>query len=345
MRGILLFPFTLLYGIIIALRNRLFDLGIFRAEFLPTKVISIGNMTAGGTGKTPHVILLAKELQKRGLAVAVLSRGYKRQSRNTVQVPMGQRVHNDWKLFGDEPVLMTRKLTDVPVVVDGNRVRGGKFILKNFNPDLILLDDGFQHRALHRDYDIVLINSNVPSSAWHLLPSGHLREPWNQIRRASMIIISKSNLQTLSRDLMAKLDITGKPVCRSEIHCLENLYGAGNRSMEISSIKGKTAILISAIGDPAGFEKIVAYLGISIAGHSAFRDHYDYTAKDLNRVIDWFIDSDSKMILTTEKDFIKIEPFIDNDLPLFAVPIEVKFSDQNLNTILDEIISIPQTRS
>jgi tetraacyldisaccharide 4'-kinase len=302
-------------------------------------------MTVGGTGKTPHVILLAKELQKRGLAVAVLSRGYKRQSQNTVQVPMRQRVHNDWKLFGDEPVLMTRKLTDVPVVVDGNRVRGGKFILKNFNPDLILLDDGFQHRELHRDYDIVLINSNVPSSARHLLPAGRLRESWNQIRRADMIIISKSNLQTPSSDLMTKLELADKPICRSEIHCSEKLYGTGNRSLEISSVKGKTALLISAVGDPAGFEKTVVHLGISIIGHAAFRDHYDYTAKDLNRVINRFKESGSKMILTTEKDFIKIESFIDNGLPLFAVPIEVKFSDQDLNTILDKIISIPQTRS
>jgi tetraacyldisaccharide 4'-kinase len=115
--------------------------------------------------------------------------------------------------------------------------------------------------------------------------------------------------------------------------------------LEISSVKGKTALLISAVGDPAGFEKTVVHLGISIIGHAAFRDHYDYTAKDLNRVINRFKESGSKMILTTEKDFIKIESFIDNGLPLFAVPIEVKFSDQDLNTILDEIISIPQTRS
>ncbi len=340
MRNILLLPFTLVYRIIITLRNQLFDLGFPQAESLPTKVVSIGNLTVGGTGKTPHVILLAKEFQKRGLSVAVLSRGYKRQTRNTVPVPMGQHTQHNWKLFGDEPFLMTRKLTDIPVVVDGNRVRGGKFLIENFNPDLILLDDGFQHRALHRDYDIVLINSNVPNSAWQLLPSGHLREPWHQIRRADMIIISKSNLQTPSRELIAKLEQAGKPFCRSEIHCSENFYGVGNRSMELSNVKGKSAILISAVGDSDGFEKTVASLGIKITAHAAFRDHYDYTEKDLKRVRTQFRASGSDMILTTEKDFLKIARFIDHELPLFAVPIVVKFSDRDLNTILNDVVSI-----
>ncbi len=342
MRSILLLPLTLLYWIIIALRNRLFDLGFLHTESLPVKVVSIGNLTVGGTGKTPHVILLAKEIQKRGLSVVVLSRGYKRQSRNTVQVPMEQQAHNNWTLFGDEPFLITRKLIGIPVVVDGNRVRGGKFIIEKFNPDLILLDDSFQHRALHRDYDIVLLNSNAASSAtWHLLPSGHLREPWLQIQRADMIILSKSNLQTPSRELMAKLEQAGKPFCKSEIHCSENLYGVGSRSMKISDVKGKSAILISAIGDPDGFEKTIASLGITITGHAAFRDHYNYTVKDLKRAHDWLIDTSSNMILTTEKDFIKIERFIDHKLPLFAVPIAIKFSDRDLNAILNDIVSIP----
>jgi tetraacyldisaccharide 4'-kinase len=111
--------------------------------------------------------------------------------------------------------------------------------------------------------------------------------------------------------------------------------------MKISDVKGKSAILISAIGDPDGFEKTIANLGITITGHTAFRDHYNYTAKDLKRVHDWLIDTSSNMILTTEKDFIKIERFINHRLPLFAVPIAIKFSDRDLNAILDDIVSIP----
>jgi len=170
-----LFPLAMLYWGIVFWRNVFYTFGFFISRKLPTKVISIGNITAGGTGKTPAVIYLAKLFLKNGIKVGVLSRGYGRKTAGTQLVTGGETPVDDWRNFGDEPTLIAQKLPEVPVVVDSNRYRGGMFLIKSFGPDIIIIDDGFQHRAIERDIDIVLINSQDTRAEHKLLPYGFLR--------------------------------------------------------------------------------------------------------------------------------------------------------------------------
>ena len=187
-------PFALVYGFIILCRNSFYNLGFFKSHKLPCTVISVGNLAVGGTGKTPTVIFLAKYLQKKNKKVTILSRGFGRSTRGTILVTDGNDTKFSWQEVGDEPYLMAKLLNGVPIIVDENRVRGGMFAIKNFNADIILLDDGFQHRSIIRDLDFVLINSRDKQSDHKLIPSGILREPWLNIDRSSAIILTKSNI-------------------------------------------------------------------------------------------------------------------------------------------------------
>ena len=187
-----LWPLGFFYWLLIFWRNFFYNLGFFVSRKLPCKVVSIGNLSVGGTGKTPFVLFLANTLKATGLKVAVLSRGYKRKSAGTLVVSDGNAVQSDLENSGDEPFMLANKLKGIPVVVDENRYRGGQLICNEYNPDVILMDDAFQHRRVFRDVDIVLINSNHRRPK--LLPYGLLREPLRNIKRADAVIFTKSIL-------------------------------------------------------------------------------------------------------------------------------------------------------
>ena len=184
----LLFPLALFYWGAVLWRNLFYTIGFFVTRRLPVPVISVGNLTVGGTGKTPAVIYLAQKLQENGFKPAVLSRGYGRNTTGTVVVSDGSKSLGGYEEGGDEPYLMANRLSGIPVVVDELRYRGGCFIVENFHPDVILLDDAFQHRALARDLDIVLLNSQDSPEAYKMLPYGKLREPPFHLRRADVLI-------------------------------------------------------------------------------------------------------------------------------------------------------------
>ncbi|MBT7514428.1 MAG: tetraacyldisaccharide 4'-kinase, partial [Candidatus Marinimicrobia bacterium] len=179
----MLFPLAMFYWGLVYWRSLFYKYGFFVSRRLPCSVISIGNITVGGTGKTPTVIFLAEYLKGKGKRVAVLSRGYGRATKGTLMVSDGNGPNVSWEKSGDEPFLMAKKLNQIPVVVDEDRFRGGMFIMQKFNPDIILLDDAFQHRAIERDLDLILVNSGDKSFDHKLLPYGLLREPWMNINR------------------------------------------------------------------------------------------------------------------------------------------------------------------
>ena len=188
-------PLTIVYLGLILWRDFFYRIDVLPKRKLSCVVISIGNITSGGTGKTPMVISLAKFFKMAGKSVAVLSRGYGRQSSGSLLVTDGYSKPPDWRLCGDEPALMAMALKGVPIIVDKNRFRGGSFLIKHFNPDIILLDDGFQHFSISRNIDIVLINSSDLQHDHRLLPLGHLREPWSCTKRADIIFLTKTNLK------------------------------------------------------------------------------------------------------------------------------------------------------
>ena len=190
----LLYILSFSYGAVTTLRNYLYDTNILSASKLPCKVISIGNITTGGSGKTPTVEFLALYLQSIGKNVGIVSRGYGRSSRHVKLVTDGFDKPNSWEQYGDEAFLLSQNLNSIPIVVGESKYKAGLKITSMFDLDVVIIDDGFQHRSLHRDLDIVLINSKDNKSTHKLLPIGNLREKISGLKRADMIIYTKTNV-------------------------------------------------------------------------------------------------------------------------------------------------------
>lgn len=333
----LLFPLALFYWGVIFWRNLFYKIGFFVSKKLPCTVISIGNLTVGGTGKTPAVIYLASLLKENGEKVAVLSRGYGRKSTGTVLVADGDSSPTNWNEAGDEPALMAQKLPGVPIVADEDRYRGGTYLLNRFNPDYIILDDAFQHRSLDRDLDIVLINAGDRPQDHKLLPYGILREPVNQLNRADVLLLTKSNIHKQNPILKNKLGKLNVPFFKSEIQINEELLGIQSGNISVGEIKGKDIIAVSAVGDPTGFIKTLDGTRTSIVDHLKYPDHHTYTDTDIQDMQKALTKTSAELILTTEKDFIKLKELNISNLPVYALPVRFQPEDQGEDFILQTL--------
>ncbi len=320
---ILLYPFYLLYFMLMRTRNLLYDKKLLEATKLDCKVISIGNISMGGTGKTPAVIALAKELKQK-YKVAVLSRGYGRKSRGLQLVSDGNQITKDWKTVGDEPFLIMKHLPDIPIVVDENRVRGGQYLVNKFNPDIIILDDAFQHRKIRRDLDIVII-AYSKNSSWRFL-----REPLGSLKRADFILLTSmtanQNYNT-REERLSKFKTPLIPLAKTADKILVNF---NQHKIETEAIRGKAVIIFSGIGNPDSFTKTVEGLGCKILKILTFKDHHFHTDSDTDKIKSHFDRLKPDYVLTTEKDLVKLPP---TKLPLLAVTISVKIPPQILNHI------------
>ena len=269
-------------------RRILYKLGIFRSEKVLLKIISVGNLTLGGTGKTPFVIylvgLLAEEL---GKSSSVLIRGY------------------GW----DEQTMLKRKLSDTPIMVGENRVRSAHKAIKLYGSDTAILDDGFQHWELQRNIDIVLIDSRCPFGNGHLFPRGILREPKDALKRASVVVFTKankksSNLESIKEDLKG---INGDLVFLEAVHKPAHIYDLkARKGHDLSFLSGKRVVLLSSIGDPDYFKETVKDLGAEIAEDIIFSDHHNYTEHDAAYIVKRCNERKFDFILTTEKDEVKL---------------------------------------
>ena len=235
----LLFPLALFYWGAVLWRNLFYTIGFFVTRHLPVPVISVGNLTVGGTGKTPAVIYLAQKLQENGFKPAVLSRGYGRRTTGTVVVSDGEKCLAGWEKGGDEPYLMAKRLSGIPVVVDELRYRGGCFIVEKFHPDVILLDDAFQHRALARDLDIVLLNSQDSPEAYKMLPYGKLREPPFHLRRADVLIWTKRNLSRPPVSVRSRVAQQSVPTLSSRLLVEQELRSSDGMVMSLAGLEGE----------------------------------------------------------------------------------------------------------
>tara|TARA_B100001250_G_C19807142_1_gene793908 strand:- start:190 stop:1221 length:1032 start_codon:yes stop_codon:yes gene_type:complete len=313
----LLFPLAMFYWGIVYLRNLFYKYGFFITHRLQCHVISVGNITVGGTGKTPIVLFLARFLQNNGKKVGVLSRGYGRSTKGTLLVSDGSGPKISCEKSGDEPYLISKKLDQVPIVVDENRFRGGSFLMQKFKPDIILLDDGFQHRGLERDLDFVLVNSGDIASDHKLLPYGYLREPWINISRSNAVILTKINLKKPRPFLKRKIKESKLPI-------LQSVFEPSISSLSPKSpknIKKKKVFIVSAIGDAIGFRKTVKKMGCTIMGEKIFPDHYNYSQANWKNIEK--LSTGADYIITTEKDWVKIELF-SFFKPIIVVEINVK---------------------
>jgi tetraacyldisaccharide 4'-kinase len=269
-------------------------------------VISVGNLSFGGTGKTPTVIALVRDLVRLGRRPAVLSRGYRRRNRDLVVV-MGPHPKKGVDEVGDEPLEMARRLPGVPIVVDADRVRGGREALR-LGADVVVLDDGFQHRRLERDLDLVLLDAGDPWGGGRLPPLGRLREPLHALRRASAVLVTKvpEDWQPVITDIRSRLAqiAPGLPVFAVRMHLHRvRLPNEGWQGPEV--LKGKRVFAFAGLGRPSGFSTILEDAGAEVVATRWFPDHYRYTSDDVESVLAGATAVDAAPV-TTAKDAVKL---------------------------------------
>ncbi len=307
---------------------------------LPSKVISVGNITVGGTGKTPAVIAIAQEALKRGLYPVILTRGYRGTAKGPCFVSKGNGPLLSVEEAGDEPFLMAGILNGIPIVKCGDRYEGGMFAIKKLSlqpsalshkPFLFILDDGFQHWRLYRDIDLLLIDSSNPFGNRRLLPFGILREPLSEVARADLIVLTKINIsgqisapETLPETLIGEIGKYNKdaPIFLSEHKpvCLRTFSG---RELPPGALSGESVVGFCGIGNPASFKNTLLNANAKVKEFIAFRDHFRYGQKDLSMLKAAASRNGADWIVTTEKDIIRLRDF---ELPENLVSLGIKFS-------------------
>jgi len=327
-----LYILSTLYGIVIKSRLFLYHVGIFKIRKLDCRVISVGNITVGGSGKTPLAMYLAQKFIEEGKRPAILSRGYKGKIRDMGIVSDGENVLLTPEEAGDEPYLMATKLKAVPVIIGRNRYKAGLYATEKFNPDVIILDDGFQHMSLARDVDILLIDSRRGIGSGYLFPLGLLREPLSSLKRASLVLLKKSEENTLESEEKNSSQLTGqmkdfpiipftyKPVA------IRNLVNGAR--LHIDSLKGKRVATLSGIADPKSFKGTVEGLGAVVIREFSYPDHYKYTSYELNSIVKQM--KDIEILITTEKDAVKLEKLQIGNLSIFALEIDIHIKNPDI---------------
>ena len=316
----LLIPFSWLYAAGVSVRNRLYAIGVFKARSLPCRVISVGNIVVGGTGKTPAVITIAKHLQKEGKRVAILLRGYKRHAREKMTIVSdGKKVRASPAESGDEAYMMARHLSDVPIIVGRSRYLAGQVALERFNVDVLLLDDGFQHRQLARDVDILTVPATHPfGNPKGLLPVGTLREPPSALQRADLILLTHTDTPNVSLDAKeAVKQLAPNALILESIHQPTHLYPLASEDNErninvhtdIKALKGKRLLAVCGIGNPDAFVATLMQCYPENVELLAFPDHHVYTEADRRQIHAAFQTSGADLIVTTQKDEQKLAGF------------------------------------
>ena len=316
---------SILYGAVMAMRARLYEKGLLPSKALPCRVVSIGNITAGGTGKTPMTIFVARTIKDLGYRVVVISRGYKgRMERSGGVVSDGRTLFHGPIDAGDEPYLMATALTDIPVVVGGDRYQAGMLAMRRFAPDVIVLDDAFQHLRLKRDLDLVLLDQRLPLGNGYLLPLGRLREPLSALRRAHALVFTRCNAAAPSHRLPAQLrhrpafHTIHVPVIKAT-HAADDLSFKGG--IDISTLQGRQAVAFSGLADNDQFFDSLEKDGCRLVHKFAFGDHHQYCAGDLDRIVRQAVGKGADLLITTAKDWVKIEHMYNWSLPVVAVDV------------------------
>jgi tetraacyldisaccharide 4'-kinase len=279
---------------------------------LPVPVISVGNLTVGGTGKTPLVIRLAEWLVGEGRRVAILSRGYRRaRSASRLVVSDGASLLVGPEEAGDEPYLIARRCPGAIVAVGADRYELGRWILDRFPVECILLDDGFQHLALHRDADLLLVDATDIDGLRAVFPAGRLREPIDAAARATMIVVTKADRPQQAAAVVESLrPIVAAPVAQA-VFRPQTMVSVKSGAMEaLSRCRGKTALLCSGIADPESFRTLAIRLGMTPVDSLIYRDHHRYTGEDVSNVRAKAAAVKADMIVTTEKDAGKLAPLL-----------------------------------
>lgn len=308
-----LFPLTLIsfiFHFIVLTRSALYKIGIFKSYQAGCKVITIGNLTVGGTGKTPTVCLIARHFKASGFNTAVVCRGYRGTNTNAPMVVSDkENVLMNSESAGDEAYMLAKKLTGIPVLAGKDRVKASKMACDLFNCEIIILDDGFQHLKLNRSMDVVLINSQNPFGNGFLLPRGILREPLNALKRADIILLTKKDQSDSdSNKLENKIRLYNQtvPIFKSFHKPVSLKKTADNNKINPDLLIDKKISCFCSIGDPESFISMLKNMGLTLTDKIIFPDHHHYKISDYNKLKE--ISKKTDFLITTEKDIAKINP-------------------------------------
>jgi tetraacyldisaccharide 4'-kinase len=315
----LLFPFSIIYSVVTTIRNYFFNIGLFTSTSFEKPIIAVGNLSVGGTGKTPQIEYLIK-LLKSTCKIGVLSRGYGRKTKGFVLV---DKTKNALEV-GDEPLQFSRKFTDITVAVDENRVHG---IEQLTNSNVILLDDAFQHRKVKAGFYVLLTKYNELFSNAFVLPTGNLRECRIGAKRADVVVVTKcpNTIDALEKKELQQLigRYFNGPIFFSTIHYSDVLFSNTNTEIKTLDLSKYEVLLVTGIANTKSLEAHLSELNCSFK-HAKFSDHHPFTEKEISNLKEQFtaINAENKMVLTTEKDFVRLSNRIDN---LYYLPIETTF--------------------
>ncbi|MEN6338094.1 MAG: tetraacyldisaccharide 4'-kinase [Phycisphaerales bacterium] len=317
------------YRLAVSLRNGLYNHHLLRAHRAGAPVLCIGNLTTGGTGKTPLVVWLCHRVRATQLRCAILTRGYRTQK--------GE--------LSDEPALLADQCPDVPVVVNPDRVAGAAEAIGRHGADVLVMDDGFQHRRLSRDLDILAIDATNPFGYDRVLPAGLLREPVGGLKRAHAAVLTRCD--QVPDDVLSRIEgkirrINRNLVIARSIHAPIAVCTASGAEVPLDQMKGKRVFAFCGIGNPQAFFRTSSRLGALVVGSAAFDDHYRYTPEDLKAVQDQARSLQAALVLTTQKDWTKIVqaglPQQGPPLAYLAIDLQITAGEESLTTLIDRIL-------
>ena len=339
---------SVVYGGLMSLRARLYEKGVLSSETLPCRVVSIGNLVAGGTGKTPMTIRVAQMIRDMGYRVVVLSRGYRgRMEKTGGVVSDGRTIFKGPEDAGDEPYLMARILRGIPVVVGQRRYEAGMMAVKRFKPDVIVLDDAFQHLRLQRDLNLVLLDSRSPFGNGHILPRGLLREPLSALRRAHAVIYTRSEQDPMTP--IRHRFLRNQTVFYTTHHLIIRKPDPADDRFaddvsDISMLRGQRAVAFAGLADNTQFFDSLEQAGCILVRTFSFADHYRYGGSDLDRIAATVIEKGANVLVTTLKDFVKVEHVKQWPVVLTVVDVTIKLTrdeDVFFKTLTDALTRKP----
>jgi len=316
---------SILYRLGLRLNRLAYRFGIFSIRSLPGRVVSVGNLTLGGTGKTPIVILIAGILKDKGLKPAVLSRGYGGNSREKINVVCdGEQVLLSAQVAGDEPVMIAERLKNIPVLTGKDRWLTGNYAMKQFGVDTLILDDGFQHLALARDLNILLLDQKEPLGNGHLFPAGVLREPVDENHRADLICLTRcSGNKTFCSQAGKPVLPNNIPVIKTALRLESVIRLDSHEIFDAEVLKDQPVAAFCGIAKPGDFRDTLEMAKARVVFFRAFPDHHSYTTDDFKAIEREAQEAGAKFILVSEKDSVKIDPSVFS-LPVFVVTVAVE---------------------
>lgn len=326
---LLLRVISVFYSLIIWLRNVGFNLGILRSYKIDATVISVGNITAGGTGKTPIVMWLCNLLAEKNIKIAIVSRGYKSKTGT----------------LGDEAAMMVNNCPMAKITINNDRVSGANNAIEKYDVEAIVLDDAFQHRRIKRDMDIIAIDATCPFGFGRILPSGLLRESPSSLKRAQAVIITRTDQcdKDTLREIESKIKSYNPDILITHsTHKIVSAKKIKNETITIEDLKEKKVFAFCGIGNPESFSKSLTNAGLKVVGEKFFNDHHDYTKESLNDIGVLAKDAGADIILTTQKDWVKIallaRDVLNVECAYVAIELDITSAKQELIELIDDII-------